>query len=937
MRRISSIRRVFSCSLLIAVPLLVCRASMAGAQDRDGTIVGSVTDAAHAVLQGARIEIQPRGIVSVSDQQGLFTFSHLPAGEYTITFSYVGLLPLTKPVTVSSGQVIRLEAVLEVAGVSEEITVNAARPRGEAQALNRQRTADNIVQVLPAEVIVSLPNTNIADAVGRLPSVSLERDEGEGKYVQIRGTDPRLSNVTINGVNVPPPEGGVRNVKLDVIPSDLVASIEVNKTLSANQDGDAIGGSINLVTKTAPDEPYVAVSAMGGYTNIVGGRALDQLTATVASRFGPEKRTGVLLGGSFDWNGRGINDIEPSPGTNDFGNGPVPVVASVDIREYVYRRARSGLTGSLDHRFGAGSVAFVRGLFSHFNNYGSTWFYTPNAGNFITPSLTDDTGAMTFRAYDREVNQQIFSVDGGAKHNLGSMLLDYDISVADSRQQGNFPTANFNGPDRVAFGIDTNNPFLPRFSALNGVDIHDPSTYTLATWQGAAKDPTSQRNVAGTVSLTHAYLSGSHPGMIEIGGKVRDARKTRTVNDQYYDATGAPALTMSAIMGGPTDSGYYFGQYNVGPLTSIGKMMSFLAANPSALALNVDSTHQRDDPNNYHTTERVYAAYAMNTLDLVSSHLQTGVRIETTQSSYTGYHVTLDAAGHYLSTVPVDGKQTYTNVLPSVQYRYAIDGNTNVRAVYGMGIARPNFGDLPPYILEQDRRHAIGVGNPALKPTRANNMDLLFEHFLDPLGVIDVGAFYKALRNPIYPGVQTTVASGTYAGFTQSQPINGPSAHVGGAEMTWQQRFSFLPQPLSGIGLTANYSYTTSMARVPGRLDNPALLRQAPNNWNLDGTYDKGAFSGRIGLTHNDAYIYSYNFRPGADGGIKGPNGDVYLYPHTQLDAQVSLGVTRQLQVVVALLNLNNEVFGFYQGSPQYPIQREFYNRTFSVGLRLRR
>src|SRR6202158_2468194 len=114
-------------------------------------------------------------------------------------------------------------------------------------------TADNIVQVLPAEVIVSLPNTNIADAVGRLPSVSLERDEGEGKYVQIRGTDPRLSNVTINGVNVPPPEGGVRNVKLDVIPSDLVASIEVNKTLSAKQDGDAIGGGGKLGGKDAGD------------------------------------------------------------------------------------------------------------------------------------------------------------------------------------------------------------------------------------------------------------------------------------------------------------------------------------------------------------------------------------------------------------------------------------------------------------------------------------------------------------------------------------------------------------------------------------------------------------------------------------------------------------------------------------------------------------
>ena len=204
----------------------------------------------------------------------------MPPGDYQLTISYVGLLPFTETLTIQAGETSRVEATLQVPGVREEVTVSAARPRGEAQALNRERTSDNIVQVLPAEVITSLPNTNIADAVGRLPSVSLERDEGEGKYVQIRGTDPRLSNVTINGVNLPSPEGGVRNVKLDVIPSDLVASIEVNKTLSANQDGDAIGGSVNLVTKTAADQQYLALSAMGGYTNIVGGRVLDQFTGT---------------------------------------------------------------------------------------------------------------------------------------------------------------------------------------------------------------------------------------------------------------------------------------------------------------------------------------------------------------------------------------------------------------------------------------------------------------------------------------------------------------------------------------------------------------------------------------------------------------------------------------------------------------------------------
>jgi TonB-dependent receptor len=425
-------------------------------------------------------------------------------------------------------------------------------------------------------------------------------------------------------------------------------------------------------------------------------------------------------------------------------------------------------------------------------------------------------------------------------------------------------------------------------------------------------------------------------GMIEVGAKIRDAHKTRTVTDQYYNATGSPSLTIASVLGGPVDPSYYFGAYQVGPLTDYGKIASFLASNASAIALNVDSTHQRDDPNNYETTERIYAGYAMNTLDLGSSHLQTGVRIESTRSSYTGYHVTLDRSGHYVSTDPLTGSSSYTNVLPSVQYRFAFDPNTNVRAVYGMGIARPNFGDLPPFILEQDRRRSVSVGNPDLKPTRANNVDLLFERFLEPIGVVQAGVFYKWLTDPIYR-VQTVVATGTFAGFTQSQPTNGASATVGGVEMTWQQHLAFLPGVLSGMGFRANYSYTTSKASVPGRTDDPALLRQAPNNWNVDATYDHGALSARIGVTHNDANIYSYNFQPGADGGVTGPNGDVYLYAHTQVDAQASYTVHRQLQVVLALLNLNNEVFGFYQGSPQYPIQREFYNRTVSIGIRLTR
>src|SRR6202163_2065112 len=243
--------------LILVAPILGYGAWVAPAagQTGKGTITGTAKDSAGAPLPSTQIELQPLGRRVVSDDQGQFRITDVPVGEYTLTASYVGLNAFSTTVKVEAGQTVNVDPILQVASQNDQVVVTAERLQGESEAINIERTSDEIVQVLPSRVINSLPNTNIADAVGRLPSVSLERDEGEGKYVQIRGTDPRLSNVTINGISVPSPEGGVRNVKLDVIPSDLVASIEVNKTLSASQDGDAIGGSVNLITKIAADEP----------------------------------------------------------------------------------------------------------------------------------------------------------------------------------------------------------------------------------------------------------------------------------------------------------------------------------------------------------------------------------------------------------------------------------------------------------------------------------------------------------------------------------------------------------------------------------------------------------------------------------------------------------------------------------------------------------
>ena len=216
------------------------------AQGGKSTISGRVTDESSAVLQGAQISLAPRGAVVVSNVQGQFFISNLDAGRYTLTVSYVGFESATKTVEVAADKNVTADISLRIPSQDAEVLVTAPRLSAEASAINIQRTADNIVQVLPSEVIRSLPNANMADALGRLPSVTLERDEGEGKYVQIRGTEPRLTNTTIDGINVPSPESGVRQIKFDAIPSDIVEAVAISKTLQANMDGDGIGGSVNL-------------------------------------------------------------------------------------------------------------------------------------------------------------------------------------------------------------------------------------------------------------------------------------------------------------------------------------------------------------------------------------------------------------------------------------------------------------------------------------------------------------------------------------------------------------------------------------------------------------------------------------------------------------------------------------------------------------------
>ncbi len=256
--------RLFRSTAVSVIILVAFLSSAALAQTNKCAISGQVSDPSGKIVQGAQVQLQAQGITVATDEMGAFLIQDLAPGDYKLVITYVGFKSFETAVILKPGESQQVDALMEVAPQNQSITVSDEVPQGEAESINLTRTADNILQVLPYDVITSLPNANVADALGRMPSIALIRIEGEGVYVQVRGTEPRLTNVMIDGISVPSPEPSVNQIRLDMVPADLVQEVEVNKTLAPNIDGDGIGGSVNLVTKTAGEFPTLDVFGLGG-------------------------------------------------------------------------------------------------------------------------------------------------------------------------------------------------------------------------------------------------------------------------------------------------------------------------------------------------------------------------------------------------------------------------------------------------------------------------------------------------------------------------------------------------------------------------------------------------------------------------------------------------------------------------------------------------
>jgi TonB-dependent receptor len=928
-------RTSLSLVALLVAGSSVLAADMAG---EDGHIRGRVLNAksGHA-LEGAEVTIKPGNTKAVTDREGFFTAHKLRPGTYTVEVNYEGLERSLQTAKVELGGAAALTFKLqEMAGMVVE--VSDSRVTGEVEALNKEKTAMDIVTILPAEVIKSLPNANVADAIGRLPSVSLERDEGEGKYIQVRGLESRYTSVSINGVRVPSAEAGVRQIKLDGFPSDLLGTIELHKTVSADLEGDAIGGAVNLLTKNAPDGGMSSIGYEGGYNSQSGGRYNTQMEGTFAQRY-QGNALGVVFGATYDRNGRSINDVEPTPAFVDVPGGRAIVFNAMDQRDYRYDRKRYGAAGGLDYRLDDNSSIYLKGFYSKFKNFGDRWVTSidVSGANFLTPTTTDANGGYSGGVTNRRPIEETYSFTAGGKHDLGSAILDYSLSYSHASQDHvNALGAKYDGPQNVAFNVDSSNGNYPKFTPIGAVNFQDPSQWSVTKFS-ITNEASGTRSTSFEINSLFPYEGG----LLKVGLKYRDEDKNSLSNDHSYKAAkGGPAFTLNQGLASFSDSSFYGGHYQMGPFGSLYAIQNFFNANPSAFNGNPGDDHLGNDPNDWDAKEKVTAVYVKNTSQLASSQLEYGVRFERTSTSFTANKVTTDVNGDYFSTQPVAGSKDYSNVLPSASWRYEFDKDNILRAIVGLAIARPNYGQLVPSLTATDitiPNKQVVAGNPDLKPTKGINYDVIFERYLPSVGVFSAGVFYKDLKDPIYDGSESLVVGGIYNGYKLTQPINGPKADLYGFEVAWKQHLGFLPGVWAGLGIDTNYTHTTSKATfdpTTGRSGTATLQRTAPNLANFGITYDWAGFSFRIAASYNSSMIFNYAYKDGAEGGLNGPNGDVYIYAHTQVDAQASYTFKNGLKVILSGLNLNNEVFGFYAGSPQWNIQREFYDRTFTVGLK---
>ncbi len=906
-------------------------------------------------LPGVVVKIVELNKYTTTDLKGYFSFNDLEQKQYEIALEYFSYDDKQEVVDLNNVDSYTFTMNASSNGL-DEIVITSSKRLSEAKAINMQKNSISLVNVVASDGIGKLPDRNAAETVQRIPGVSIERDQGEGRYVAVRGLPAQWNSTTMNGHRLPTAadEGASRATAFDFFPTEIIGYVEVFKALTPDIDGDALGGSVNFITKTAPSA-FTLNASMGMGYNKLSNKGVYSGSFTVGDR-SKNGKLGYIVNLS-QWNRNWATDNFEARRSGDEG------VYRLELRDYTGERQTTGVNTGIEYNLNENSKFFAR------LNYGKLLdkeLHYKRRIRFDKFNPATNTGRIELQNIVNDLNFDFYGGEVGGQHYLNKGTFDWSLGHYRTEfYYGNIPDkANHSylsmmyTQDNVPFnaslledrgngmraywdsdgGVLNENNVLDYLGDSNFVD--DPSKMKFTNLQLYKVGVKERDNI---VASANYEWESSADFKWKFGAKFADKERSAVFADEFYGWAGsqnAPVLAdqKGYLVGQPGASDYLkpldatIGN-SFGQVLSKEGMKDFYSNhffNGDLELLKSDSEileEGRGLGRNFKVREQHSSVYGMLTYQINDKlTFLGGLRATHTNTKIEGFDYKKEDGQEKGQLSKVEDTKSYLSLLPMLHLKYVATDNTNLRLAMTRTFTRPDFGYLAPggTYLAADNQY-IG-GNPSVNPTYAYNFDLMAEHYFGELDVISGGVFYKRITDPIFVNAE----QGTYNGISGveiAQPRNGDDAWLLGAEISGNKKFDFLPGFLSGFGVQANYTFTKSEMKIPSREGITSLPGQAKHLFNAQLYYEKGGLNVRAAYNFKGKYITEH-------GGSGLSRDDVYYGNYATLDANITYKLSNNFTVFLEANNLLNSKLEYYYGDSSRPLQVEYYGFKGMLGLK---
>lgn len=814
----------------------------------------------------------------------------------------------------------------------EEVVITAIIDSAK-RAADQQKESRGITNVVSSDAIGRFPDPNIAEALQRVVGVAIARDQGEGRYINVRGGPSEFSAVTIDGVSIAAPDPSTRAIDLDTVPSDIVGALEITKTLRPDQDADSITGAINIKTQSPFDyKGFRARGSLGGSYNEFGGTHDKRGSFSVSDIWEGDQRYGLLLSGSYSETDRQVDNIETGwARLNRPEGGQVFGVVETLFKDYDTKRERLAFTGAAEMRTDDGARLFARGTWSRFTDdeFRNQLLILWSEG-VLLPGATDQSAAfrnirVAKQIRHRTVRNEIVTGEVGGAKDFGGWSLDGSVSIASTEQT--YPRRDellwrtaalgtATAPITYDYSADAREPAISLFTSQQHLN---PANFSFRE-NAYRTSETSEDAVAATLNATLPVQWGGAEGDLKFGAKYK-AGERKADEDRFRDRASAASLNRT-LAGFLTDLPSRNYGYDLGFKVDTSLADAYFDVTKASSPIRAEQSATAD----YRADETVLAGYAMADLDFGRLGMVAGLRVERTETEGSAPVFNTATGAISLRT----DKRSYTDVFPGLTLRYEVTPSLIARAAITRGMTRPNFPDIVPRAVESQEgtRLVVQQGNPELKPTLSDNLDVSIENYFEPIGILSAGAFYKDLKDYSY----TLRSAGSYLGAPADiiTPENA-DGELFGVELAWQQQFTQLPGWLSGFGVFANFTYVDAsidLGREYGGRSSFPLPGQSETVSNFALFYEKGPVSLRLSYTDRSDYLNEINAEDGAL--------DLYWAGRDQVDFTGSYQFGKRLEGFVEAKNLTNSKGIRYYGKPSRIYEYEQFGYSVFVGARLK-